>query len=90
MGPFVDRFVITGRETRAMAASNKKADVLFALNILSDNFFDTDKDKEAYAATIEEYFGESGDETKTNTDNEEGMHRLRYPMIKQTYIRNCR
>ena len=34
MGPFVDQFVITGCETRAMAASNKKADVLFALNVL--------------------------------------------------------
>ena len=73
MGPFIDWFVITGRETRAMAASNNKADVLFALNVLSDNFFDTDEDKEAYAATIEEYFGESGDETETNTDSEEGM-----------------
>ena len=90
MGPFVDRFVNTGRKKRAMAASNKKADVLFALNILSDNFFDTDEDKEAYAATIEEYFEESSDETETNTDNEEGMHRLHYPMIKQTCIRNCR
>ena len=81
MGPFVDRFVFTGCETRVMAASNKKADVFFALNLLSDNFFDTNEDKEAYMATIEEYFGERGDETETNTDNEEGMHRLRYTMI---------
>ena len=81
MGPFVDRFVITGCETRAMVASNKKADVLFALNILSDNFFDNDKDKETYTATIEEYFGESGDEMETNTGNNEGMDTLRYPII---------
>ena len=89
MGPFVDQFVITGCETRAMAASNKQADILFALNVLLDNF-DNDEDKEAYEATIEEYFGKSGDEIETITDNEEGMHTLRYPMIKQTCIRNCR
>ena len=81
MGSFVDWFVITGCETRAMVASNKKADVLFALNILSDNFFDNDEDKEAYAATIEKYFGEGGDEMETNTGNEEGMDTLCYPMI---------
>ena len=74
MGPFVHRFVITGREIRAMAASQKKADVLFAIDVLSENFFNNDGDKDAYAATIEEYFGESGDETDANTDNEEGMH----------------
>ena len=74
MGPFVHRFVITGREIRAMAASYKKGDVLFTINVLSDNFFDDDTDKEAYAAVIEEYFGESDDETDANTDNEEGMH----------------
>ena len=90
MGPFVDRFVITGCETRVMVASNKKADVLCALNVLLDNFFDTDEDKEAYTATIEEYFGETGDETEANTDNELGVHRLRYPMVKQTCISNCR
>ena len=48
MGPFVHRFVITGREIRAMAASYKKGNVLFAINVLSDNFFDDDTDKEAY------------------------------------------
>ena len=73
MGPFVHRFVMTGHEIRAMA-SYKKGDVLFAINVLSDNFFDDDTDKEAYAAVIEEYFGESGDETDANMDNEEGMH----------------
>ena len=59
-----------------MAAFQKKADVLFAINVLSDNFFNNDKDKEleAYAATIEEYFRENDDETDANTDNEEGMH----------------
>ena len=72
MGRFVYRFVIAARETTVMAASNKKADVLFAINILSDNFFDKDEDNNAYSALIEEYFAESGDETETNTDNEEG------------------
>ena len=73
-----------------MAASNKKADVLFTLNVLSENFFYNEEDKEAYAATIEEYCGESGDEMETNAGNEEGMDTLRYPMIKRTCIRNCR
>ena len=72
MGQFVHRFVITGCEIRAMAAFQKKADVLFAINVLSDNFFNNDK--EAYAATIEEYFRENDDETDANMDNEEGMH----------------
>ena len=56
-----------------MVGSNKKADVLFALNILSDNFFDKEEDNEAFASVIEEYFRESGDETETNTDTEEGI-----------------
>ena len=73
MGRFVYRFVIAGRETTSMAGSSKKADVLFAINVLSDNFFDKDEDREAYAATLETYFGESGNETESNTDNEEGM-----------------
>ena len=42
-----------------MAAFSKKVDVLFTLNILSDNFFDNDEDKEEYAATIKEYFGKA-------------------------------
>ena len=54
-----------------MAASKRKGDVLFAINALSDGFFDAD-DNDAYTGLIEEYFGESGDETETNTDNEEG------------------
>ena len=73
MGRFVYRFVIAWREITTMAESKKKADVLFAINLLSDNFFDKEEDNEAYAALIEEYFGESGDETDANTDNEEGM-----------------
>ena len=75
MGRFVNRFAassfIFGRETFVMAASKKKGDVLFAINALSDGFFDAD-DNDAYTELIEEYFGESGDETETNTDNEEG------------------
>ena len=55
-------------------ASNNKAGVLFAINVLSDNFFDNDKDKAAYIATNEEYFREHSDETEANMDNKEGMH----------------
>ena len=54
-----------------MAASKRKGDVLFAINALSDGFFDAD-DNDAYTGLIEAYFDESGDETETNTDNEEG------------------
>ena len=56
--------------------------------LLSDNFFDKD-DNDAYSALIEDYFAESGDETETNTDNEEGMqcpHSLHHPMVKDTEI----
>ena len=69
------RFVFFAHENIMMAATNKKADVLFAINALSDNFFDKE-DNDAYSAVIEEYFAESGDKTETNTDNEEGMHFL--------------
>ena len=40
MSPFIDQVVITRHEMRVMVASNKKADVLFAINVLSYNFFD--------------------------------------------------
>ena len=63
---------IFGRETTIMAASRRKGDVLFAINALSDSFFDAE-DNHAFTELIEEYFGESGDETEANTDNEEGM-----------------
>ena len=59
---------------RVTVASNNKAGVLFAINVLSNNFFDNDKDKAAYIATNEEYFSEHSDETKENMDNKEGMH----------------
>ena len=57
-----------------MVASQNKADVLCVIDVLSDNFFNNDGDKDVYAATIEEYFGESGDESDVNMDNDEGMH----------------
>ena len=59
---------------RVIVVSNNKAGVLFAINVLSDNFFDNDKDKAAYIATNEEYFREHRDETEANMDNKEGMH----------------
>ena len=73
MGRFVHRFVNAWRETTVMVASNKKGDLLFAINALSEDFFDKNEDNEAYTALIEEYFGESGDETEANTDDEEGV-----------------
>ena len=76
MGRFVYRFAassfIFGREIVVMAASKRKGDVLFAINALSNSFFDTE-DNNVYTELNEEYFGESGDETEANTDNEEGM-----------------
>ena len=42
------------------------------INALSDSFYDAE-DNHAFTELIEEYFGESGDETEANTDNEEGM-----------------
>ena len=49
-----------------MAASRRKGDFLFAINALSDSFFDA-KDNHALTELIE-YFGESSDETEVNTD----------------------
>ena len=72
-GPICYRFVITACETTVMTASNKKAVVIFAINVLSDNFFNKDEGNNAYSTLIEKYFVESGDETEANTDNEEGM-----------------
>ena len=57
-----------------MAASKRKGDVLFAINALSDSFFDTEDN--AYTELTEEYFGKSGDETEANMDNEEGIQPL--------------
>ena len=64
--------LIFGRETTVMAASRRKGDVFFAINALSNSFFDAE-DNHAFTELIEEYFGESGDKTEANTDNEEGM-----------------
>ena len=59
MGWFVSQFVFFACETSTMAASNKKADVLFALNVLSDNFFDKE-DSDAYGAVIENILRKAG------------------------------
>ena len=86
MGRFVCRLIFFAREPSTMAAT-KKGDVLFAINVLSDNFFDKD-DNDTYSTLIEDYFAESGDKTETNTDNEEGMQcprSLRHPMVTNRY-----
>ena len=59
-------------ETLMMAASLKKADVLFAVSALSDGFFDNNEDRHTYTQVIEEYFVDSGDKTEVETENEDG------------------
>ena len=54
-----------------MAALLKKADVLFAVNALSDSYFDNDEDRCMYAEVISDYFAESGDETDEGTECED-------------------
>ena len=68
----IDLFNPLWRETLMMAASLKKADVLFAVSALSDGFFDNNEDRHAYTQVIEEYFADSGDETEAETENEDG------------------
>ena len=60
------------RETITMAASLRKADVLFAVSALSEGYFDNNEDRHAYTQLIEDYFAESGDETEAETENEDG------------------
>ena len=71
MDPFVNRFVHSWRETVTMAALLKKADVLFAVNALSDGYFDNDTDRRAYAEVIGDYFADSGDDTDAGTEYED-------------------
>lgn len=47
-----------------MAASLRKADVLFAVSALSEGYFNDSEDRRAYAQLIEDYFADSGDETE--------------------------
>ena len=66
------------RESITMAASLRKADVLFAVSALSDGYFDNDEDRRAYAEVIGDYFAESGDEMEADTEYEDidGMYQL--------------
>ena len=59
-----------------MAASLRKADVLFAVSALSEGYFDNNEDRCAYTQLVEEYFVESGDEMEADTENEDGMRRI--------------
>jgi len=52
-----------------MAASLRKADVLFAVSAPSEGYFDNNEDRHAYTQLVEEYFAESGDETEADTEN---------------------
>ena len=62
-----------------MAASLRKAGVLFAVIALSDGYFDNDKDRCAYTGIIGDYFVENGDETEADTEYEDidGMCQLK-------------
>ena len=61
-----------------MAASLRKADILFAVSALSDGYFDSDEDRRAYADIIGDYFAESEDEMEVDTEYEDidGMCQL--------------
>ena len=54
-----------------MAATLRKANVLFAVSALSDVYFDNNEDRCAYAEVIGDYFAESGDETKADKEYED-------------------
>ena len=58
------------REPITMAASLRKADVLFAMNALSDGYFNNDEDMCMYREVTGDYFVESGDETQADTEYE--------------------
>ena len=66
----IDLF-IPWRETITMAASLRKADVLFAVRALSDGYFDNEDDRRAYTEVIGDYSAESGDETEADTEYED-------------------
>jgi len=63
MVPFVSDFFLPWCEVLTMAARREKRDVLFAVNVLSDNLLDK-PDHHAYSELIVDYFGDSGDETE--------------------------
>ena len=65
----IDLFII-GAKTKAMAASSRKGDVLFAVGALFDVLFDSEEDVRTYAQVIEDYFVDS--ETEAEMDNECG------------------
>ena len=58
-----------------MAASLRKADVLFAVR---HGYFDNNKERCAYTEVIGDYFTESGDETEADMEYEDidGMCQL--------------
>ena len=60
---------IIGAKTLTMAGG-KKGDVLFAVGVLSNGFFESQQDARAYTAVIEDYFADS--ETEGETDTEYG------------------
>ena len=59
-----------GAKILTMAVSGKKGDVLFAVGVLSNGFFESQQDARAYTAVIEDYFADS--ETEGETDTEYG------------------
>ena len=75
MGPFVYHSFNTGHKKGLLWHLITR--LVFSLPltyVLSDNFFDNDKDKAAYIATNEEYFSKHSDKTEANMDSKEGIH----------------
>ena len=54
-----------------MVAPLRKANKLFAVNALSDRYFDSDKDRCTYMEVIEDCFAESGDEMEAHMEYED-------------------
>ena len=72
MAPFVIDLFPFWCEILTMLARRRKGDVWFAVNVLSDDFFD-EQDRHDFSDLIADYFADSGDETENETDNECGM-----------------
>ena len=61
-----------------MTASLRMAGILFAVNALSDRYFNNDKDRHTYMEVLGDDFAEGGDEMEADTEYEDidGMCQL--------------
>ena len=78
LNEFICRLFTPWRDSITMAASLRKADILFAVSALSDGYFDNDEDRRTYVEVIGDYFAASGDEMEVDTEYEDidGMCQL--------------